>query len=200
MDDARVRGVPSGFVFGVFIVLDLSDFPHKTKKTLVFRFLSLHLRKVRACVPSFHSWSGPGTSRLNLRAWVAEPVGPFVCFTLCFPIPSKFRPNSSPDFPFLLPSSRGIPMPDDSVRPLIYARSFSPAPISEVDNGNHTKMANNMDLAGGSVRRKGKVSWVLALSYVFDWAVLIAFAAIGYVLGEITPNQRPFSLDNRDIA
>ncbi|KAK4144652.1 PAP2 superfamily-domain-containing protein [Dichotomopilus funicola] len=91
-------------------------------------------------------------------------------------------------------------MPDDSVRPLIYARSFSPAPISDVDTGNHNKMENNMDLAGGSVRRKGKVSWVLALSYVFDWAVLVAFAAIGYVLGDITPNKRPFSLDNRDIA
>ena len=57
-----------------------------------------------------------------------------------------------------------------------------------------------MDIAGGNVRRKGKVSWVLGLSYVFDWCVLVAFAAIGYVLGDITPNKRPFSLDDRNIA
>ncbi|EAQ90817.1 hypothetical protein CHGG_02752 [Chaetomium globosum CBS 148.51] len=88
-------------------------------------------------------------------------------------------------------------MPDDSIRPLIYARSFSPAPTFEALNP--TSM-DNLDLAGGNVRRKGTVSWVLALSYVFDWAVLAAFAAIGYVLGHITPNKRPFSLDDRNIA
>jgi hypothetical protein len=50
------------------------------------------------------------------------------------------------------------------------------------------------------VRRKGKPSWVLALSYVLDWVVLIAFAAVGYVLGDIEPNKRPFSLDDRNIS
>ncbi len=59
---------------------------------------------------------------------------------------------------------------------------------------------DNLALAGGNVRRKGRVSWVVALSYVFDWIVLVAFAAIGYVLGDITPNKRPFSLDDRNIA
>jgi hypothetical protein len=59
---------------------------------------------------------------------------------------------------------------------------------------------DNLDLAGGNVRRKGRPSWVLALSYAFDWLVLAAFAAIGYVLGDITPNKRPFSLDDRNIA
>ena len=88
-------------------------------------------------------------------------------------------------------------MPDDSIRPLIYARSFSPAPTFEALNP--TTM-DNLDIAGGNVRRKGKVSWVLALSYVFDWVVLAAFAGIGYVLGHITPNKRPFSLDDRNIA
>lgn len=86
-------------------------------------------------------------------------------------------------------------MPDDSIRPLIQARSFSPTPTFEARD----KM-DNLDLAGGNVRRKGRLSWVVALSYVFDWIVLAAFAAIGYVLGDITPNKRPFSLDDRNIA
>jgi hypothetical protein len=59
---------------------------------------------------------------------------------------------------------------------------------------------DNLDLAGGHVRRKGRTSWVVTVSYVFDWVVLIAFAGIGYVLGDITPNKRPFSLDDRNIA
>lgn len=88
-------------------------------------------------------------------------------------------------------------MPDDSVRPLIHPRAVSPAapPLSEP-----RATMDNLELAGGSVRRKGKVSWVLVLSYGFDWLVLVVFAAIGYVLGDLTPNKRPFSLDNRDIA
>lgn len=86
-------------------------------------------------------------------------------------------------------------MPDDSIRPLIQASSFSPAPTFE-----DRQTMDNLELAGGNVRRKGRVSWVVALSYVFDWVVLAAFAAIGYVLGDITPNKRPFSLDDRNIA
>jgi hypothetical protein len=86
-------------------------------------------------------------------------------------------------------------MPDEAIHPLIHARSVSPAPTFEARNN-----MDNLDLAGGSVRRKGRLSWVVALSYVFDWAILAAFAAIGYVLGDITPNMRPFSLDDRNIA
>lgn len=90
-------------------------------------------------------------------------------------------------------------MPDDSVRPLIHplnnARSFSPAPTFEA-----RATMENLDLAGGSVRRKGRMSWVLALSYAFDWVILVAFGVIGYILGDITPNKRPFSLDDRNIA
>ncbi|KAK4128327.1 PAP2-domain-containing protein [Parathielavia appendiculata] len=85
-------------------------------------------------------------------------------------------------------------MLDDSIRPLIHSRSFSPAPTE----AHHTM--DNINLAGGNVRRKGRPSWVLALSYAFDWFILVAFAAIGYVLGDITPNKRPFSLDDRNIA
>ncbi|KAK4158200.1 PAP2 superfamily-domain-containing protein [Chaetomidium leptoderma] len=88
-------------------------------------------------------------------------------------------------------------MPDDSVRPLIHAaRSFSPVPTFEPRDN-----MENLALAGGSVRRKGKPSWVVALSYAFDWLILGAFAAIGYVLGNVlTPTKRPFSLDDRNIA
>lgn len=86
-------------------------------------------------------------------------------------------------------------MPDDSIRPLIYARTTSPAPTFEPRD-----TMDSMDLAGGNVRRKGKISWVLALSYVFDWVILVAFGVIGYILGDITPNMRPFSLDDRNIA
>jgi hypothetical protein len=60
---------------------------------------------------------------------------------------------------------------------------------------------DHLDHAGGGVRKKGKkMSWVVALSYAFDWIVLVAFAGIGYVLGDITPNMRPFSLDDKNIA
>ncbi|KAL2137085.1 hypothetical protein VTI74DRAFT_9691 [Chaetomium olivicolor] len=86
-------------------------------------------------------------------------------------------------------------MPDESIRPLINAHTISSTPTFEARD-----TMDNMDLAGGNVRRKGKVSWVLALSYVFDWVVLVAFGVIGYVLGKITPNKRPFSLDDRNIA
>ncbi|KAK4238233.1 PAP2 superfamily-domain-containing protein [Achaetomium macrosporum] len=87
-------------------------------------------------------------------------------------------------------------MPDDSIRPLIRPGSISPAATFEETPGT----MENLNLAGGHVRRKRRISWVLALSYVFDWVVLIAFAAIGYILGDITPNKRPFSLDDRNIA
>lgn len=40
----------------------------------------------------------------------------------------------------------------------------------------------------------------LVLSYISDWIILIIFAAVGYVVGNITPNKRPFSLDNPDIS
>ncbi|KAK4192639.1 PAP2 superfamily-domain-containing protein [Podospora australis] len=86
-------------------------------------------------------------------------------------------------------------MPDDSIRPLIYARSVSPAPTFP-----YRDTMQNQELAGGSVRRKGKISWVLALSYAVDWVILIAVGVIGYVLGHITPNKRPFALDDRNIS
>jgi hypothetical protein len=61
-------------------------------------------------------------------------------------------------------------------------------------------MDDNLALAGGNVRRKGRISFVLTLSYVFDWVVLAVFAAVGAVLGNLTPNKRPFSLYDPNIA
>ncbi|KAL2014998.1 hypothetical protein VTK56DRAFT_6541 [Thermocarpiscus australiensis] len=59
---------------------------------------------------------------------------------------------------------------------------------------------DNVGLAGVGVRRKGRPSWVVALSYASDWAILIIFGVVGYILGDITPNKRPFSLDDRNIS
>jgi hypothetical protein len=38
------------------------------------------------------------------------------------------------------------------------------------------------------------------ISYVFDWVLLIAIAAVSTVLGEISPNKRPFSLNDPNIS
>ncbi|KAF3075867.1 putative lipid phosphate phosphatase 3 [Trichoderma lentiforme] len=52
----------------------------------------------------------------------------------------------------------------------------------------------------GSEAKMGRPSIRLISSYIFDWIVLIVVAAVGYVLGVITPNKRPFSLVNPDIS
>ncbi|KAL7927413.1 acid phosphatase/Vanadium-dependent haloperoxidase [Trichoderma austrokoningii] len=52
----------------------------------------------------------------------------------------------------------------------------------------------------GSDAKMGLPSIRLISSYVFDWIVLIIVTAVGYVLGRITPNKRPFSLVDPDIS
>jgi len=47
-------------------------------------------------------------------------------------------------------------------------------------------------------RKKG--GWVLAASYVSDWIILIIVAVVGFVLGDITPNKRPFYLEDPNIS
>lgn len=42
-------------------------------------------------------------------------------------------------------------------------------------------------------------SILLVASYVLDWVILITFAVIGYVVGNIRPNKRPFHLDDPTI-
>ncbi|KAK8055805.1 lipid phosphate phosphatase 3 [Apiospora rasikravindrae] len=49
-------------------------------------------------------------------------------------------------------------------------------------------------------RKKKNASWVLIVSYATDWIVLIAADAVGFVLGNITPNRRPFSLEDPNIS
>ncbi|KAI3573749.1 PAP2 superfamily-domain-containing protein [Fusarium oxysporum f. sp. albedinis] len=50
----------------------------------------------------------------------------------------------------------------------------------------------------GGLRRRFSVR--LIISYAFDWAVLIFFAAIGVVFDRIEPAKRPFSLVDPNIA
>lgn len=40
---------------------------------------------------------------------------------------------------------------------------------------------------------------LLTASYVFDWLVLIIFAVIGFVVGNLAPSRRPFHLDDPTI-
>ncbi|KAK5987629.1 Phosphatidate phosphohydrolase 3 [Cladobotryum mycophilum] len=47
---------------------------------------------------------------------------------------------------------------------------------------------------------KKSFSFRLLASYTFDWIILIVIAVIGYVLGRITPNKRPFSLVDPNIS
>lgn len=47
---------------------------------------------------------------------------------------------------------------------------------------------------------RGGISIPLILTYVFDWFVLLAVAAVAAALGKIAPNKRPFSLYNPDIS
>jgi membrane-associated phospholipid phosphatase len=46
----------------------------------------------------------------------------------------------------------------------------------------------------------GRVSLVLIFSYAFDWIIIILTAAIGAVFSTITPNKRPFSINNTEIS
>ncbi|KAI8629095.1 acid phosphatase/Vanadium-dependent haloperoxidase [Xylariaceae sp. FL1651] len=45
-----------------------------------------------------------------------------------------------------------------------------------------------------------KLSAVVIFSYVFDWLILIIVGLIGYFLGNVTPNKRPFSLQDPNIS
>ena len=90
-------------------------------------------------------------------------------------------------------------MPDESVIPLIppfsSRVSITPAPSYPT----HANMDDPRLAGGGGSRKKGK-TWVLALSYAFDWFILVVGGLVGYILGKVTPNMRPFSLQNPDIS
>lgn len=55
----------------------------------------------------------------------------------------------------------------------------------------------------GSLRPQGAKSGFSVLvigSYIFDWAILVVVGIIGVVLGNVTPNKRPFSLQDPNIS
>ena len=45
-----------------------------------------------------------------------------------------------------------------------------------------------------------RITIVQTLSYVFDWIILIVVGVIGLILGNVTPNKRPFSLQDPNIS
>ncbi len=105
----------------------------------------------------------------------------------------------SPNF-FLLHfsfSTTHSPMPEDTSSPLIPDPPSSPT--SNRKDG-RLRMSEETSAALGGVRRGKKVTLFLILSYVFDWVVLIVVGVVGAILGNITPNKRPFSLEDPNIS
>ncbi|KAK5651764.1 hypothetical protein OQA88_11726 [Cercophora sp. LCS_1] len=91
-------------------------------------------------------------------------------------------------------------MPDESVLPLI--QPFASRRPSSITPDTAVPIQSTMEdprLASAGGRKTGK-QWVIWLSYVFDWIILIIAAGIGYVLGDVTPNKRHFSLIDPEIA
>lgn len=60
------------------------------------------------------------------------------------------------------------------------------------------KAAMNKDTLRSAAREMG--SKKLVASYIFDWVIIIAFAAAGGGLSFVHPKHRPFSLLNQDIS
>ncbi|KAI1121583.1 acid phosphatase/Vanadium-dependent haloperoxidase [Nemania abortiva] len=48
--------------------------------------------------------------------------------------------------------------------------------------------------------RTKKMSVLVILSYAFDWLIMVVVGLVGYFLGNVTPNKRPFSLLDTNIA
>lgn len=59
-----------------------------------------------------------------------------------------------------------------------------------------------MNALRNSVRSDGRAKGIIPIivSYASDWVLLAAGAVLGYFLGDITPNKRPFSVDDRSIG
>jgi len=91
-------------------------------------------------------------------------------------------------------------MPDDSVDPLIprfNARPYSFASATPTTTKQAMEDPRLPQIGRGKPK---KITWVVIASYAFDWAILIAAAAIGYILGDVTPNRRPFYLGDPNIS
>jgi hypothetical protein len=97
-------------------------------------------------------------------------------------------------------------MPSTSIAPLI-ASAASPSLSNPHTSTRYSKLglvpgAEMADLANprrwGTRTRHASV-WVIA-SGVVDWLLIVATAIGGFYLGEITPNKRPFQLEDPDIS
>jgi hypothetical protein len=93
-------------------------------------------------------------------------------------------------------------MPDDGpTTPFIAPGTpFSQLPV--YPNQHSYSRMKSLDSAGRmpEQRHKKKDGWVLVASYVFDWVVLAVFGVVGMILGNLTPNKRPFSLEDPNIS
>ncbi|KXH35221.1 hypothetical protein CSIM01_11175 [Colletotrichum simmondsii] len=56
------------------------------------------------------------------------------------------------------------------------------------------------DPSGTHRKRQTMGNFILVLSYAIDWVLLIAFAVAGLLLGNLSPQKRPFNLENPDIS
>jgi membrane-associated phospholipid phosphatase len=61
-------------------------------------------------------------------------------------------------------------------------------------------MRYNVSTLRSRAANGGRVSIALVLSYAFDWFILIATAGVGAVLAIISPNMRPFALNDTKIS
>ncbi|KAI9154854.1 membrane protein [Paramyrothecium foliicola] len=53
---------------------------------------------------------------------------------------------------------------------------------------------------GGTTLRPHRTSIKIVISYVLDWAILIAVGIVSYFIGELEPHKRPFSLTDPNIS
>ncbi|KAI1175413.1 acid phosphatase/Vanadium-dependent haloperoxidase [Nemania sp. FL0916] len=57
----------------------------------------------------------------------------------------------------------------------------------------------DFDILPARARTK-KMDILVIFSYAFDWLIMVVVGVIGYLLGNVTPNKRPFSLLDANIA
>lgn len=81
-------------------------------------------------------------------------------------------------------------MPDED-----YGSALLPRRITHPYNEMKDSIAGSRPKAG-----MNKITLVQTLSYVFDWVILIIVGVIGVILGNVTPNKRPFSLQDPNIS
>jgi hypothetical protein len=94
-------------------------------------------------------------------------------------------------------------MPDDSTSSLISRSNhanlrhldYSP-PVPEYSFP-YNRMAEPKGWSEASHR---KPTMMVIASYAFDWIILVALGVVGYILGNVTPNKRPFNLEDPDIS